>query len=196
MFYRQKNFVCDRRPVFECRQNAVVWRRRRWRVGSRLPRSLGRGRTNIDEHRDHVIVLGGDICSKFLDFARQQINNERSNHYRSHEVMEDQVPVQYRRNTSPSLWHTERQTDWRTEILYTYRFVIQTNECGRATKVDIITIAFIMWKCELIPLCEHFNSTWFRKWMARPGQTRRQTCTYVAHSTENIIITVALTYAL
>jgi len=46
---RQKNFVYDRRPVFECRQNAIVWRRRRWRVGSRQPGSLGRGWTDIDE---------------------------------------------------------------------------------------------------------------------------------------------------
>jgi len=33
MFCRQKNLVCDRRPVFECWQNAIVRRRRRWRVG-------------------------------------------------------------------------------------------------------------------------------------------------------------------
>jgi len=30
-----KYFVYDQRPVLECRQNAIVWRRRRWRVGSR-----------------------------------------------------------------------------------------------------------------------------------------------------------------
>jgi len=24
MFYRQKNFVCDRRPVLECQQSAIV----------------------------------------------------------------------------------------------------------------------------------------------------------------------------
>jgi len=44
-----KRTLCDRRPVFECRQNAIVWRRRRWRVGSRQPDSLGRGRTDTDE---------------------------------------------------------------------------------------------------------------------------------------------------
>jgi len=37
MFCRQKNFVRDRRPVFECRQNAIVWRRLRWRLGSCQP---------------------------------------------------------------------------------------------------------------------------------------------------------------
>jgi len=25
-FCRQKNFVCDRRPVIECQQNTIVWR--------------------------------------------------------------------------------------------------------------------------------------------------------------------------
>ena len=47
MFYHQKNFVCDQRPVFECRKNTIVWHRRRWRVGSRQPGSLGvAGQTN------------------------------------------------------------------------------------------------------------------------------------------------------
>jgi len=41
MFCRQKSFVCDRRPVFECRQNAIVWNRRRWRVSSCQPSSSG-----------------------------------------------------------------------------------------------------------------------------------------------------------
>ena len=49
MFCRQKSFVCDRWPVFECRQNVIVWHRRQWWVGSRQSSSSGRGPTETDE---------------------------------------------------------------------------------------------------------------------------------------------------
>jgi len=65
MFCRQKNFVCDQRPVLECRQNAIVWRRRRWRVGSRQPGSSGRGH---DRHRwfDEQACQRGDLVADAL----------------------------------------------------------------------------------------------------------------------------------
>jgi len=34
MFCRQRCSECDRRPVFECRQNTVVWLGHRWRAGN------------------------------------------------------------------------------------------------------------------------------------------------------------------
>jgi len=52
----QQRTVCDRRPVFEYRQNPIVWRRRLWRVGSRQPGSLGRGRTDTGQWTSVTIL--------------------------------------------------------------------------------------------------------------------------------------------
>jgi len=49
MFFCRKCSECDRRPVFECRQSAVVWLGRRWRAGNHQPGNSGCAETMTGE---------------------------------------------------------------------------------------------------------------------------------------------------